>query len=335
MTTAKKSLSKESKTVIWMPPQFSGTSSNSSQKVMPNHIREWLMSSPQDSPASPLVSQESKPEQMTPAICGPPQSRPFALLDPDTASWKTCQDSLLPLMGISEPSFKDFPKQGMMLDGACWVQTMLVRHTRERGCGLWPTPDGSQRGTRSWEGMQKRQVNLQDAVKWWPTPIQGDAHLSSTPEVAQKRLAEGKITLSRSVQQDKCKPATGQLNPDWVCWLMGWPIGWTSPEPLTELLWLDWSVDPADMEAPQMWTSIMAQEPGNKVDTYNIKNKRRPSGKSDFGMCLSQQAQVKGNSIGPIPRVATDIKDRVNRLKAIGNGIVPQCMEVAWKVLTE
>ena len=34
----------------------------------------------------------------------------------------------------------------------------------------------------------------------WPTPISGDAHLSSTPEVAQLRLDEGKETLSRVVQ---------------------------------------------------------------------------------------------------------------------------------------
>ena len=36
---------------------------------------------------------------------------------------------------------------------------------------------------------------------------------------------------------------------------------------------------------------------------------------------------------GSIPRVATNIKDRVNRLKAIGNGQVPQCMVAAWNIL--
>ena len=41
-----------------------------------------------------------------------------------------------------------------------------------------------------------------------------------------------------------------------------------------------------------------------------------------------------GSGTGPIPRVATGIKDRVNRLKAIGNGQVPQCMATAWNILT-
>lgn len=36
---------------------------------------------------------------------------------------------------------------------------------------------------------------------------------------------------------------------------------------------------------------------------------------------------------GDIPRVATGVKDRVNRLKAIGNGQVPLCMAVAWEIL--
>jgi hypothetical protein len=34
-----------------------------------------------------------------------------------------------------------------------------------------------------------------------------------------------------------------------------------------------------------------------------------------------------------IPRVATGIKDRVSRLKAIGNGQVPQCMALAWEIM--
>lgn len=34
-----------------------------------------------------------------------------------------------------------------------------------------------------------------------------------------------------------------------------------------------------------------------------------------------------------IPRVATNIKDRANRLKTIGNGICPQTMLWAWRIL--
>jgi DNA (cytosine-5)-methyltransferase 1 len=84
---------------------------------------------------------------------------------------------------------------------------------------------------------------------------------------------------------DNNKAPAGQLNPDWVEWLMGWAIGWTSMESITELDWRDWSVDPANE--------------------------------------------------GEVPRVSTGIKNRVGRLKAIGNGQVPQVAAMAWKILTK
>jgi hypothetical protein len=62
---------------------------------------------------------------------------------------------------------------------------------------------------------------LAGAVKAWATPIMGDSHLASTPEVAQKRIEEGKVTLSRQ--------NPGKLNPRWVETLMGLPVGWTMP----------------------------------------------------------------------------------------------------------
>jgi hypothetical protein len=49
----------------------------------------------------------------------------------------------------------------------------------------------------------------------------GDSHLASTPEVAQKRIEEGKVTLSRQ--------NPGKLNPRWVETLMGLPVGWVMP----------------------------------------------------------------------------------------------------------
>jgi len=92
--------------------------------------------------------------------------------------------------------------------------------------------------------------------KQWATPIMGDSHLASTPEVAQKRIEEGKVTLSRQMAAQWATPqakdhksghrdstivqykqpnveveakATGKLNPRWVETLMGLPVGWTMP----------------------------------------------------------------------------------------------------------
>jgi hypothetical protein len=34
------------------------------------------------------------------------------------------------------------------------------------------------------------------------------------------------------------------LNPDWVEWLMNWPIGWSSTDPLNKIFLPDQSIDP-------------------------------------------------------------------------------------------
>lgn len=249
MTVSKSSI-KESQTGFSQMHQSSiVTLENGSRRALRKSIVAWLTVSRQASRdrVNPSQSQESNSEKTTPAICGPKRSRPFALLDPDTASWKMCQDSLLPLMGISEPSFKDWPKQGMMRDGQCWEQTMLAHPTGERGCGLWQTPsveDASRKGSaeawREWEQKGRTtQCRLRNQV--WPTPrAQDGPHGPAREEGVEKKDPDKPITIQ------------GQLNPDWVEWLMGWPVGWTALEPMTELIWLDWNVDPADGEPSPM-----------------------------------------------------------------------------------
>jgi hypothetical protein len=72
-------------------------------------------------------------------------------------------------------------------------------------------------------------INL-DMKKKWPTPQASDnrdrGNMSNA--VVQRRVAIGKqILLSQSVS-----PTSGQLNPTWVEWLMGWPLEWTDLKPL-------------------------------------------------------------------------------------------------------
>jgi DNA (cytosine-5)-methyltransferase 1 len=70
----------------------------------------------------------------------------------------------------------------------------------------------------------------QGKVKAWPTPQASDhrdrGNLSN-PSI-QRRIEIGKqVNLSMCVS-----PVSGQLNPTWVEWLMGWPLGWTDLKPL-------------------------------------------------------------------------------------------------------
>jgi DNA (cytosine-5)-methyltransferase 1 len=72
-------------------------------------------------------------------------------------------------------------------------------------------------------------INL-DMKKKFPTPQASDnrdrGNMSNA--VVQRRIAIGKqVLLSQSVH-----PTSGQLNPTWVEWLMGWPLEWTDLKPL-------------------------------------------------------------------------------------------------------
>ena len=105
---------------------------------------------------------------------------------------------------------------------------------------------------------------------------------------------------------------------------MGWPIGWTSMEPITELDWRDWSVDPADELPPKDIGTPRATE---AIRSDEFRKGRTPS--------PEEYIIEAGGGTGSIPRVATGIKHRVGRLKAIGNGQVPQVAALAWRILTQ
>ena len=149
----------------------------------------------------------------------------------------------------------------------------------------WPTPATRDYKGVSGKGRQKRKGNpadtLPNAIAQYPT-VTANENASGTPAGNMQKMLGNDPRVRGETPEQWSK---GALNPTWVEWLMGWPIGWTSMEPITALDWRDWSVDPADSDE--------------------------------------------------VPRVATGIKHRVSRLKAIGNGQVPQVAALAWKILTE
>jgi hypothetical protein len=103
------------------------------------------------------------------------------------------------------------------------IQTQVLHEVEKQ----WRTPSSSdgEGGVMEMREGCAGKYKLRDHVvaeqKSWATPIMGDSHLASTPEVAQKRIEEGKVTLSRQ--------NPGKLNPRWVETLQGVCMGWTSP----------------------------------------------------------------------------------------------------------
>lgn len=176
----------------------------------------------------------------------------LAKYDQNTRLWKTPQCSLF---GDSDECLETFPRSGMMQNGLLWEQTMWARPTGASESGFWRTPDTGAGGTVSektleemangnWTRMsgQIRQLRLQDQVRHpqlWPTPkCQGakaalfDRYKGNLGEVIHGRYLNG----GNATPQTK----SARLNPNWVEWLMGWPIGYTDSKQLATDKFRSW-----------------------------------------------------------------------------------------------
>lgn len=206
---------------------------------------DWWMSSR----LGGLVRTSAVPPQQAPdsrengQVCGVRSLASWLTFDLDTVCWRTRQYSIL---GGLEKFCGIWPRWGIQHDGECWELDMPGHLIEETGPGLWPTPT-----KRDWKSGK------------------------ASPETHDRNARP----LSEAVGRD----TPGYLNPDWVeGYLMGWPIGWTSLEPIG---WGDW------------WDQTWWDDE-------------------------------------PCPRITTIKTNRVNRLKAIGNGQVPACVVMAWELLT-
>lgn len=66
--------------------------------------------------------------------------------------------------------------------------------------------------------------------------------LAALEKIGAQRADERRVLQSGNGGVSSC----GYLNPDWVEWLMNWPLGWTDPD-AAALLWLLPEDDPADL----------------------------------------------------------------------------------------
>jgi len=132
---------------------------------------------------------------------------------------------------------------------------------------LWPTPTAAS-ADKEVVGSQKGRNIVAVAKQNWPTPWENRAMAAKlTPKAAQAKFpnletevaktiyltpkasdCNGSIKLSTANKRAKKskrgvglgemitktyqQEVGGQLNPRWVEWLMGWPIGWTDLKPL-------------------------------------------------------------------------------------------------------
>lgn len=227
----------------------SGTTSSRSTD---DHGEEQSTSFPVDSHAktsAPPARGGASPENE--ADSGKRWPASFAKYDHASHSWKTHQYSLL---GDLESFLATWPIWGLMRDGECFRRPipsglMAIRariiSAKDSGSLLrWQTPVADDSIPRKQGKFNSRgEPKLSAQVIRWPTPC--------AMEVAKDlQRHDAKRSLPRSIRGggngDNLSTAVartqagGQLNPTWVEWLMGWPIGWTELKPLETDKFLAW-----------------------------------------------------------------------------------------------
>lgn len=349
MTTANGCCSNELETDCLTTHRSSETCENSWKEVLRKPTEGMSMSCQAGFPANRLALPENNLAQTMSATCGPQLSQSSMRFDPDTASLKTLQLSLI--ADTSEPSSETWPRAGIVSGGKFYRQQNWERRISEivfgllptptvgmvtggqnpekggqMGLGymarknLWPTPRSSPNENRQTKPTPsqlagKHGMNLATAVNLWPTPRSQDAKRGAATEW---ELQSGRNNLHIAVAKQLPTPTArdwrhgsanqplekmrlndtiahegngGQLSPDWVEWLMNWPIGWTSLEPL----------------AP------------DAVDEW---------------VCETT-ANVWWHHEHDLPRIANGVPNRTKRLQAIGNGQVAVVAAMAWLILTQ
>ena len=111
----------------------------------------------------------------------------------------------------------------------------------------WPIPTVQDAGKATKRLRDDHQNNLTAVVANWPTPTATQHKGWSKNHNRAETDDRLDYTVEREANQQGKE--SGRLNPDWVEWLMGWPIGWSSTEPMTgpiQWAWDWWKVDPAD-----------------------------------------------------------------------------------------
>ena len=97
---------------------------------------------------------------------------------------------------------------------------------------LWPTPKATDykgsgpAGSKSAEHDLKKH-NLKGVVMFYPTPTTGAGLCGGTGNFQQLKNLEARGQITEEERRSMAAGNGGQLNPDWVEWLMGFPPGWT------------------------------------------------------------------------------------------------------------
>jgi hypothetical protein len=228
-------------------------------------VLTWYL---EDSRARIFHALEKEQELMaSEAVCGLSSQESLAKLDLNTSLWKTHQQSLFE--GLEE-FLTTFPDWGSMQNGELFPPKMSgvlksakdfgrLRHSIQEQQRPEQMMDGNANGaieklcldanatTESGSVMNVENghtrfimmngtVALTAAPKMWLTP-QANEDAAGTPNGNMQRML-GNHPLIRGTTLEQWK--SGTLNPMWIEWLMGFPLGWTDCDALVTDKFQQW-----------------------------------------------------------------------------------------------
>ena len=331
MDSVSELLLQESETDSCPPPPSSGMFVSSYSPVQlagTEDLSMWLQAA---FPVSRFQSQEVSSEPMTRETCGRQQSSAFASYDQDSQSWRMSQGWLL--ADISAPSWETWPRAGMTQNGAFYPQAKWERRTGGTDCGLRvPTPRSREAGDYQYSrgDHSKPTPTLSGFVKSFPTPTVHDAEDKTkfTPVMTKNGTVrhlnraggQSRASLSHVV---KMYPTPQASDAD----------KWSNQSLVERMqkgqqVRLPTAVSPEGGNGSKLnptWVEwLMGWVPGwTSLEPLPIDDFRRWENEQNWN-----------DELG-IPRVAEGVADRNRQIMAIGNGQVPQCMAMAWKLLME
>lgn len=156
---------------------------------------------PGDSRASRSATQGSGSHKQTSDGYGPRLRDSFAYFDRERSCWRTLQHCLG--VGLTT-SLVTWPRAGTTRSGTAYQRQPLAPLTAATVYSSWPTP-----AARDYKDT-------------------GNLHLTCSAAHMQDTLP--RAVHRRHMMENNGIPPSGQLNPKWVEWIMGFPAGWTDLE---------------------------------------------------------------------------------------------------------
>ena len=200
-------------------------------------LMSWLAASRVRTSAPQEMATESTASAPDSGVKWPESSVRY---DPATYSWKTAHclwEEDLPWSSVTLPTW------GMTRNGSVYRHPTAERPISGIGAGLWPTPtvcgNYNRKGASATSGDGLATVVTQ---RTWPTATATATAYKGWSPNHNRAMTDDR--LDYSVERESFHPGQQtppmRLNPEWVEWLMGWPIGHTGLKPLATGRYQEW-----------------------------------------------------------------------------------------------